>query len=233
MKMRLSLLIGLILFVLPALGDESARSVRVSGSASVTALPDRATLSLGVEARNASLDAARRQVSRVSGDFLALCKKLGVADGQVQTTGLNLRPEYRWDGDSREQRFVGYLVQRQLVVALKDLDKLGALIEGAVDSGVNQVSPPALDSSRRKDLQREALALAAADARANAQVLADSLDSQLGPVRQIESQENYGGPIPLQGRAMAMESDSAAQTYQAGEMRFEARVNAVFDLGER
>jgi len=124
------------------------------------------------------------------------------------------------------------VVQRQLVVQLEDLELLGELIEGAVDSGVNQVSPPQLDSSRRKDYERQALAAAALDARANAEVLATSLDAELGELRNVEAVQNFGGPRPMmRAGAMAMEAESAAETYQAGELRFEARVNAEFGIG--
>lgn len=215
----------------PAVADEAPpRQVNVTGSASLTATPDRALVSLGIQARNPSLEAARERVATVAGDFLALTRKLGIPEKRVQTTGLSMRPEYRWDPKGREQQFTGYFVQRSLTVELEDLDLLGKLIEGAVDAGVNEVSPPQLDSSRRKELHREALALAAKDARANAQVLADTLDARLGPVRQISASDMGRPPMPMQARAMMAESADAAGSYQAGDIRFDARVNVSFDL---
>jgi len=230
--MRILALICLLLAALPVMSDEAPRSIRVNGSGSINALPDRATVVLGIDARNPSLATARQQVARVAGDFLELVERLGIPNRSVTSTGANLRPEYRWDKERREQRFVGYVVQRQLVVQLEDLELLGELIEGAVDSGVNQVSPPQLDSSRRKDYERQALAAAALDARANAEVLATSLDAELGELRNVEAVQNFGGPRPMmRAGAMAMEAESAAETYQAGELRFEARVNAEFGIG--
>lgn len=230
--MRSLVLICLIFAALPVMSDDAPRSIRVNGSGSVDALPDRATVMLGIDARDSSLSAAREQVARVAGDFLELVERLGIPDRSVTATGANLRPEYRWDSERREQRFVGYQVQRQLVVQLEDLDLLGELIEGAVDAGINQVSPPQLDSSRRKDYERQALAAAALDARANAEVLAKTLDAGLGELRSIEALQNFGGPRPMmRAGAVAMEADGAAETYQAGELRFEARVSAEFAIG--
>jgi uncharacterized protein YggE len=232
-SMRTLPLIYLLLAALPVMSDEAPRGIRVSGSGSVDALPDRATVVLGIDARNPSLAAARQRVARVARDFLDLVERLGIPDRSVTSTGANLRPEYRWDNESREQRFIGYQVQRQLVVQLEDLDLLGELIEGAVDSGVNQVSPPQLDSSRRKDYERQALAAAALDARANAEVLAKSLNAGLGELRSIEAMQSVPGPRPMmRAGAVAMEADSAVETYQAGELRFEARVNAEFGIAE-
>ena len=85
-----------------AAADELPRQVNVSGAASLTASPDRASLRLGIQARNRSLEAARERVATVAGDFLALCKKLGIPEKKIQTTGLSMRPEYRWNRDGRE-----------------------------------------------------------------------------------------------------------------------------------
>jgi uncharacterized protein YggE len=213
-----------------ALAEDAPRQVNVSGNASVSAAPDRATVNLGIQARNPSLGAARDRVARVAGEFLALCRNLGIAEKNVQTTALNMRPEYRWDRDAGEQEFIGYFVQRSLTVELDDLDLLGQLIEGAVDVGVNEVSPPQLDSSRRRELHRQALALAAEDARANAEALATTLGAQLGAVRQINAGDVARPPQPVMLRAQMAEAADAAATYQAGDIRFDARVNVSFDL---
>ncbi|MGI9330517.1 MAG: SIMPL domain-containing protein [Gammaproteobacteria bacterium] len=211
--------------------DQPPRQVNVNGSAVIMASPDQATLRLGIQSRNKDLQAAREQVARVAGDFLQLTRKLGIDESQVQTTGLSLRPEYRWDREAQKQDFAGYFVQRSLQVELKDIELLGELIEGAVNTGVNEVSPPVLGSSRRQELEREAMALAAKDAQANAQVLATALKAKLGQVRQISAMDSRRPPAPVAMRAMAMEADSsAAPTYQTGDIRFESRVNASFDL---
>lgn len=210
--------------------DEPPPQVNVTGSASLTAAPDRAVITLGIQARNPSLAAARDKVAKVAGEFLELCRKLGIPKKDVQTTGLTMRPEYRWNRDGQKQEFTGYFVQRSLTVELEDLELLGTLIEGAVDAGVNEVSPPRLDSSRRRELHREALAKAAEDARANAEVLATTLGATLGPVRSISAADMGVPPRPMQARVMMAESADAAATYQAGDIRFAARVNVSFDL---
>lgn len=211
--------------------DSEIRQVSVPGSGRVTAMPDEARVTLAVEARDTQLGTARRQVNDVSRRVLELAGRLGIPERQVQATGINLRPEYRWDKDAGAQRFVGYVVQRQLVVRVTDLERLGQLIEGAVDAGVNQVAPPVLDSSRRDALHREALAAAADDARAAAGVLADRLGVRLGPVLRIDAMDARGPPMPILARAMEMDSaGNGAATYQAGELSFDAQVNVVFEL---
>ncbi|HHQ14321.1 MAG TPA: DUF541 domain-containing protein, partial [Chromatiales bacterium] len=141
-----------------AFADDQPSTIAVGGSATVAATPDRALVNMGIEARDTDLSAARNRVVDVSSRFLALCRTLGIDDRYIQTTGLTMHPEYRWDPEHRQRQLQGYLVQRQLSVDLRNLELLGQLIEGAVDAGVNQVNPPVLDTSRRPELRRQALA---------------------------------------------------------------------------
>jgi uncharacterized protein YggE len=116
-------------------------------------------------------------------------------------------------------------------VELRDLELLGTLLERAVDAGVNQVNDPVLDSSRRKDLERDALAKAVEDARLNADTLARAAGATLGPVRTLNGATS-APPVPMFRRQVAMADAAMAPeaSYQAGEMKFSASVNAEYDL---
>ena len=208
------------------------RTISVSGTGLVDATPDIARLALAVQRRNVSMQVARDETVKVSKGFLALCAKLGIKESKVRTSGLTIQPEYRYDEKDNKQVFTGYFVQRQLQVEINDLDKLGDVIEGAIDAGVNEVSPPQLDSSKKKDLNRDALAAATADAKANAERIASSLGVKLGPVRTVVAGGASPPPMPMQEmRTMAMAADGgAAKSYVPGEISFESRVDATFDV---
>ena len=217
--------------------QELPRTISVSGKGSIDATPDIARLSLAVQRRDGNMEVARDQTVKVSNAFLALCKKLGIPENKVRTSGLTIQPEYRWDDKTNQQVFTGYFVQRQLQVEVTDLNKLGDVIEGAIDAGVNEVSPPQLDSSKAKELNRDALAAATADAKANAERVATSLGVKLGPVRTVVANgASPRPPMPMQEmrvQAMAMDAAGKAASYVPGEISFEGRVEAVFDVAER
>lgn len=217
------------------MAGQMPRTISVGGSGTVDATPDIARLSLAVQRRDVSMQVARDETVRVSKAFLALCKKLGIPENKIRTSGLTINPEYRWDEKTNQQVFTGFFVQRQLQVEINDLDKLGDVIEGAIDAGVNEVSPPSLDSSKAKELNRDALAAATADAKANAERIASSLGVKLGPVRTVVANGAMPRPpMPMQEmRMQAMAMDSAAgkaANYVPGEISFEARVDATFDV---
>jgi uncharacterized protein YggE len=105
-------------------------------------------------------------------------------------------------------------------------------MELALATGVNEVSPPALSSSKSKELARQALRLAGEDATRNAEALADSLGAEVGRLHSASGQGGEQGPRPMQMRAVAYESmkTDVAETYNAGEIRVVASVSAQFEL---
>lgn len=212
--------------------DDFPRTISVGGTGTIDATPDIARLTLAVQRRDASMQVARDATVKVTNAFLALCRKLGIKDAKVRSSGLTIHPEYRWDPKENQQIFTGYFVQRQLEVELDDLDKLGEVMEGAINAGVNEVSPPQLDSSKRKELSRDALAAAAVDARANAERIAASLGVKVGAVRTLTAGGAAPPPMPMKAmRVQAMAADAgAAESYSPGEIGFESRVEATFDL---
>jgi hypothetical protein len=213
---------------------DGPRTISVSGQGYATVTPDMARLSLSVAERDPSLAAAQRAVADVTERVLALLDELGVGRQHIDTTGATVQPNYRWNRQAEKQELVGYIAERRIDIEIHDLDMLGKVVEGSVNAGVNRVSPPALDSTERRNVYREALAAAAADARDNAGVLADSLGMTLGPVIRIDAGGNPPQPRP-QPRMRAQQDTMAAAelapaTYNAGDIRFDAVISVVFEL---
>jgi hypothetical protein len=212
--------------------DERPRTVSVSGAGEVTAQPDMARVTLGVDARRKTLPEARAEVTAAIDRLLALTRDLRIDPKYVNATRLQVRPEYTWVEQGRKQVLQGYYVGRQVEIELRDLDQLGPLLERAVTAGANQVGDASLDSTRRKELERQAMALAVQDAAANAGVLAQAAGARLGSVRSLNAASS---PPPMPMYRMAAMADAAAappaeSTYTAGEMTFSATVSAEYDL---
>ena len=212
--------------------DEAPRSVSVGGTGEVRAQPDVAFVTLGVEARKPSLADARAAVATTVDKLLALTRDLKIDPKYVDSTRLQVQPEYRWNEKDSQRVLLGYLVSRQIDLELRDLEQLGALLERAVTAGANQLGDARLDSTHRKDLERDALARAVADARLNAEALVKAAGAKLGAVRSLSAaQEPPVMPLYRQSMMMAKAADqSAEQSYAAAQMKFIATVNAQYDL---
>ena len=213
--------------------EPAPRTITVSGQGQIQAEPDKAVVNLGVESRRPKLEEARAEVAKTVEAALKLTRDLKIDQKYVRATRINVQPEYNWDNDARERNLIGYYVSRQIEVDLRDLDKLGQLLERAFDLGINQVSEPQLDSSKRRDLEREALAKAVEDARLNAEAVAKAAGARLGAPRTISASSGFvPPPVPYQKRMMAAampESDSSG-SYQSGEMSFTGNVQIEYDL---
>ena len=219
----------------PAQGP-APRVVQVTGQGETTVAPDRAQLSMAIEARNAELATAERSVNDSTRAALAALKGLGLKDDDISTASYAVNPEYDWV-DNR-QVFRGYFARREITLTLRDLAKMGDVMLKLTKAGVNQINPPVLQSSKLKQVERGALAAAMDDAVGQARVVAESLTMKLGPVRSV----NVGGsavpPPSPEPRVMMMKASADAagmsgneQTgFSAGVIRVESRVSAEFEL---
>lgn len=211
------------------------RSVSVSGQGEVSVKPDRARISVAVDQFAQEPKPAETAVNKIVKAYLAEVKKLGIEDKHISTAGISLNPEYVWDEALRQNRITGYRARRDIQIYVTDLNKVGDLILRATQAGVNNVSPPQLESSEGRELSRKALAAAAEDAKAKAELLAKTLGVKLGIVRSI-SANDAGFPQPVMVKAMMMRDAGAAESgnaqigFEAGEIKVTASVQAEFDL---
>lgn len=236
MKAATLLLTLLLVAALPAQAEEARRNANVSGQGEVSVKPDRARISLAVDTANIQLRKAEEETNRIVRAYLTELKSLGLKDEQISTAGVSINPEFVWDDKARQQRLVSYHARREIDLRVDDLQQIGDVILKATMVGVNQVNPPVLESSKSKELSRQALVKAAEDARSKAQLLADTLGVKLGAVRSISANDNP--PPPVMFKAMAMRSMAADTAppgneqmgFATGEIKYGASVSADFDL---
>lgn len=212
-----------------------ARAVTVSGQGEATGTPDRARLSMAVEARNLDLRIAEAEVNKVVRAYLVDLKALGLKDEDINTAGYSVNPEYDWVDN--QQKFRGYLARRQIELTVRKLDQLGDVLLKATKAGVNQMNPAVLESSKQKEIERSALARAADDAQQQARVLAETLGLKLGPARSVNSSGVAPMPPPMpMVKAMAMRAEAAdaggneQMGLASGQIRATANVTVEFDL---
>jgi hypothetical protein len=227
-------LVALIFSAAAAAHDEAKpRLLTVGGEGEVSVAPDRADVSFAVEASEKTLADAERIVTEGTARLLKLCDALGIPKNSVRSAQLSVYPQYDGGVVSSRPRIVGYAASRQIEVDLRDLGKLGKLLQGAVETAANRVSGVAFGSTRKDEHQRAALALAAQDARANADQLASTMGVKLGKLHTLVASESGGMPPPMpmmMMRKQMAESMAPEQTYQAGEIKFQASVTAEYDL---
>ena len=209
---------------------ERPRTISVSGQGEIQAEPDRALVTLGVEARKLKMEEARAEVQKTVDAVLKLTRELKIDQKYVRATRVNIQPEYNWDNNARERNLIGYYVSRQIEIDLRDLEKLGQLLEKSFDLGVNQVGDPRLDSTKRRDLEREALAKAVTDAKLNAEAVAKAAGARIGAPRTISASSGFvPPPMPLMKTQM-MRAEAARTPVEPGQLSVTAQVQVDYAL---
>jgi uncharacterized protein YggE len=199
------------------------RSITVNGSASVTAVPDLATFSFGVDARGETASGALAAASAAVRKVTDAVKRAGVDGKDVQTQSISLSTLTSSDGRHIE----GYAANASISVRARDLDRAGGLVDAAVAAGANSVYGPSLDRSDADELANQALADAVDDARRKAEALAEAAGGSLGRVISVSEAGASAPPMPYAARESALAADVPIEP---GTQEIQASVTVVFEL---
>ena len=207
-------------------GDKLAeRYVSVSATGSVAADPDIASVSTGVEVEADTAKEALARNSAVMAKVIDGLKALGIAPKDIQTTAVNVEPRYTQVKDGRPAAINGYRVVNQMRLTVRDVKRLGEILDGAVGLGANQVHGIAFDVSKAETLKDEARKLAMENARRRAELYATAAGAQLGSVLTI-AEEGSVGPRPM---TMAR-FGAAAAPIEPGTRMLTVEVNVTYAL---
>jgi len=148
------------------------RTITVTGTGRVAAVPDLADIRLGATTTSATVEEARATDARAMAAVTGALKELGIAAPDIQTANLSLSPAYDYSSNTNPPRLTGYTLTNTLAVTIRDLAIVGRAIDGALLAGATSVDSVAFrveDSSAGEQQAREQ---AVADARAKAETLA-------------------------------------------------------------
>jgi uncharacterized protein YggE len=136
--------------------------VTLSVTESVDAAPDKATVNTGVETRALTAKDAMAQNATKVDQLIAALLKAGIERRDIQTSGINLNPQYDYTNrkDSEGPRFIGYQANNMLTVMIRKLDKAGETIDAMVNAGATNINGPAFGITDTTKLEEQARAKA-------------------------------------------------------------------------
>ncbi len=195
-------------------------TVTTVGHGDITAVPDEATVSAGVETRGATAAKALAQNAALMTRVIAALKSHGGKD--VQTQQVSLSPQTDSKGN-----VTGFVADNS-VSADSTIAGAGALIDAAVAAGANNVSGPTLSVSTQDALYRQALGKAVEDARAKAQALGQAGGFGVGAVSIVSEQSVAPSPVP---EAAASMGAAKSTPIEPGTQDITADVSVTFTIG--
>lgn len=212
----------------PAVAQQAAPpTITVTGEGVIEAVPDIATLMIGVTTQGETAAEALAANSTALDAVLARLTAAGIEARDMQTSNLSLNPN--WTGyDSGTPKIVGFVASNMLTVRVRALDRLGAVLDATVADGANTLNGLTFGLANPDPVLDEARKEAVADARAKAELLADAAGVKLGKVLSISESGGVPQPMPM----FRAEASAAPTPVQGGELGLTATVTIFYEIVE-
>jgi uncharacterized protein YggE len=237
--MRLGL--SLIAFLLPLAASPAAaldsvidttnnRWVEVTGEGAVNATPYFARLTLGVTSAAKTAGEAMAANAKAANALVSLIKAEGVGGADIQTSDVSISPMFAQSlpGQASAPTITGYSVSNNVTVIVRDIPRLGPLIDKAVAAGANSIYGIGFGHNDPSALLDKARPLAVADAKRKAEIYASAGGATIG--RLMVLTEEAQGPRPIAFSRAYTTAAAAPTPIEAGEDKLTVTVTARFEL---
>ena len=200
--------------------------VELSIYESIEAAPDLATIGAGVTTTEPTATAAMRRNAEEMTKVIARIKALGIAEKDIQTTGVALGPQYDYQAGSPV--FRGYQANNRVSVILRKIDDTGRVLDALVEAGATDIGGPnfaiADDTALKEQARKAAVARGAAQARAYAAMLGYT------DIRVLAVSENIEGTVPLYVAAKTVALEATATPIQPGQIATGVSITITYEL---
>ncbi|HKF85381.1 MAG TPA: SIMPL domain-containing protein [Candidatus Limnocylindrales bacterium] len=203
----------------------------MAGTGRVERAADIAHATFVVEASRETAAEARGVAAEAVSAVLAALAQAGVAADDLRTAGLDVQPT--WDHDGNRPVRTGFTVANRIAVAVRDLERVGTVVDAALRSGANGLDGLRFELADPVADMTEARRLAVFDARQRATTIAEAAGRSLGPLVAIAE---GGAPVPLarrEARLMSMAADAPPTPVIPGSVEISVTVTAEWELAER
>jgi uncharacterized protein len=218
-----------------ALGAENTtpkeHTISVTGTGRVVVTPDVADLRIGVVVTRPTVKEARSLAAAQMTRVIAALKKLGIADRDIQTSGLSLTPNYTYPANGGTPRLTGYTLSNAVSVTVRDLDKIGDAVDDSLAAGATTLDSVAFRVEDPAKAQQQAREQAMAQAKAKAQTLASSAGVSIAGVASISESSATPPPPIYYGAAAGAAVRDTATPVQVGTNEILVTVNVEYLIG--
>lgn len=206
-------------------------TISISAQGSVQRAPDIAYITTGVTTEAATAEGALADNARRMNSLMGVLKEAGIAERDIQTSNFSLNPVYVYP-ENQPPRITGYSASNQVTVRVRQLDRLGAILDTVVKAGGNNFGGLSFGLDDDTEARNEARRMAMKEAMDRATLYAEVAGLK---IRRVVTISESGGwspqPMPMMAMARMESADMAPSPVSGGEVGFTADVNVVFELG--
>jgi len=224
---------GVLSFAEDEAGNKT-RLISVSGTITKTASPELAYVTMSVETLDKSASKSQSDNAVIAAKVMEALKNTGIGEEDIETASYNVREDFQWNETLRKSESIGYRTTNSIQATVRDLSKVGGVIDVAVQAGANSISGVsfALTKETQSQLRTMALMEAAENAREKAQSIATGLGISVGTV--YSASENSSYSTPYYAKSYAMDASGAAESAPTpitpGDIEFSATVSVQFEI---
>jgi len=229
-------LIAVILAAGQFVGDETKSVVSVSGTATVSVMPDKADIFVKIETLEPTAADAQQKNAAITNTVIAALEEAGVKEDDIETSSYRLYPKQKWDKDRETYETVGYEVRHILKVETLKVKEVGDLVDTAVEAGANGVDRVSfsLTKEMHKEVTGQALEKASLDAQNKAESVSESLGVRLGKICRISESNFFYEEYDYYPRAEAIEvasiREEEATQISPGEVEVRANIAVEYEI---
>lgn len=204
-------------------------TITVTGEGDVAATPDQAVVSMGVTSQGETAAEAMAASSAALTAVLERLKAAGIEGKDIQTSTLNLNPNWVLSSDgSAAPTIDGYVASNVLSVRVRALEGLGGVLDAVIADGANSLNGISFGLADPDPLLDEARRQAVADARARAELLVAAAGAQLGRIVSISESGGMAPPMPMYRMEAAMGAPPVP--VEGGEVGLAASVTITWEI---
>ncbi len=209
--------------------------VELSVYESVEVAPDQAIIGAGVTTQAPTATEALKKNSAEMAKVIARIKALGIADEDIQTTGIGLGALYDFNEPEYPattmptQVFCGYQASNRVSVTLHKIYDTGRVLDALVEAGATDLSGPNFgiknDAAAKEQARGRAVARGEAQAKAYAKMLG------YADVKVLSISEMVEAAFPMfEASAIAMDAAATPAPVQPGMVSAGVNVTITYEL---
>lgn len=213
-------------------------TITVSDTGEVYAKPDLAITSFSVVTEAKTVAEALSENTTKMNAVINAIKNLGVEEKDLKTINFNISPHYDYTDRSAVYPYyegtrvlAGYDVTQTLQVKIRDLTKVGDIIQAAVDNGSNDASDLQFTIDKEEELTKQAREQAINNTKTKAEELASELGVKL--VRITSFSENNYAPYYYgleKASSVGMGGGDVAPQIETGENKIQVTVYITYEI---
>jgi uncharacterized protein YggE len=223
------LLVTLILACSITAGAVSGE-ITVNGEGVITVEPDIAYVSLGVNVSAATANEAQVKNATLMSQIIRDLNNSGIDSKDIQTTNFNLFPEYRTTKDSEPDQVIGYRAMNQLAVTIRDIRKVGEVIDLSIKAGANNINSVIFSVNSTESLRDRAIEAAVKDAQSKAEVMAKAAKVNIKRVLSINESAVNVRPMQMDTLYKSALGNAINTPIETGNVKVTVNIQMRFEI---